>query len=94
MMKIEDLEGVKLVNEEYLASEGEVRSVLENAFQQGSQGWGVRRDTGVILKLARDLKLALAMAQAADEATRKLKGLQLENGRLKKAAKSASAESE
>jgi len=84
MIKATALDGIKLVDENYIATDGEVEAALEQAFQQGSQGWGVRQDQGVLLRMARDLKLALGLAQDTTETTNKLKGLQLENGRLKK----------
>lgn len=79
------LDGVKLVSDEsYFATDAEVEGALEHAFQQGSQGWGVRREQGVMLRMARDTKLAYGLAKDAVENQNKLKGLQLENGRLKK----------
>ena len=84
MISIEDLDGIKLVQLENFASNEEACSEIERAIQQGSQGWGVRREQGVILRLSRELKIALTLAAQADDALRKLKGLQLENGRLRK----------
>jgi hypothetical protein len=80
------LDGLKLVKEEYIATDSEVDLALEQAFTQGSQGWGVKRAEGVLLRLAQELKLSSALAATADEAGRMLKGAQLENGRLKKQA--------
>lgn len=88
----EDLAGIKLVDEEYFASTEEVQAELERAYQQGSQGWGVRREVGVYLTLARDLKLAYHLAEKATQGSNKLKGLQLENGRLKKKIEKLEAE--
>jgi hypothetical protein len=85
MIKLEQLENLKLiVDETVYLSEQETLDRLELAVQQGTGGWGVRRDDGALLKLARDLKLALGMAEQQDETYRKLKGVQMENGRLKK----------
>lgn len=79
------LNGLKLVtNDEYFATDAEVEADLEVTFQQASQGWGVRRQQGVLLRMARDLKLALELAATAVDSTNKIKGLQLEGGRLKK----------
>lgn len=86
MLNSKTLDGVKLVQEDYFATDAECDQYLESAYVQGSQGWGIRRDMGVTLRLARDLKIALELASKADEAQRTLKGLQLENGRLKKQA--------
>lgn len=84
MLKLEDLDGIKLVKEENFATDSEVGTAVELGIIQGSQGWGVREEISVILKLARDLKIALALAATADENGRMLKGAQLEGGRLKK----------
>ena len=91
MLKPEDLDGLKLVDPENLATEGQVRAALENAYVQGSQGWGVRGDVAVILQLARNLRCALHLAAETEsmsiklaEAQNKLKGVQLELGRVKK----------
>ena len=79
------LDGVKLVfGEDYFATPEEVENELERAYQQASQGWGVRREIGVYLALARDLKIATELAATADENQRMLKGAQMEGGRLKK----------
>ena len=94
MISIEDLDGIKLVQLENFASNDETYSELERAIQQGSQGWGVRLEQGVILRLARELKIALSLAAQADDALRKLKGLQLENGRLRKRVKRLDADDE
>lgn len=85
MITPEKLDNLKLITDESVfVSEKDTLDRVELAVQQGAGGWGVRRDDGVILKLARDLKLAGAMATQVDESQRKLKGLQLENGRLRK----------
>lgn len=84
MLTTKDLDGVKLVNEEYIATIAEAQQMLETVFQQASQGWGVRREAGVILRLARDLRISLAISESADEAQRMLKGAQMELGRVKK----------
>ena len=85
MLKIEDVNGVKLVTEvNNFASDGDVRNALEGAFVQGSQGWGVSGATAVLLSLARELKAALMLANVADENHRLLKGAQLALGRATK----------
>lgn len=84
MITLKDLEGVKLVKEEYYASISDTQDALERVFVQGSQGWGVRRDDGVLLRMARDMNIALALANSADENGRMLKGAQMELGRVKK----------
>lgn len=79
------LDGVKLVSDEnYFATNSEVEFMLETAFQQASQGWGVRQDQGVMLRLAKELKLSQGLQAKAQAGHDQLKGLQLENGRLKK----------
>jgi hypothetical protein len=90
-LTLQDLDGFKLVDETNVAPLDATQMALEHAFQQGSQGWGVSREVGVYLSLARDLKLALALANTADEAQRMLKGAQMELGRVKKAKKKEEA---
>lgn len=85
MIQIKDLEGVKLVHDaSYFASVEFTQLKLEQTFVQASQGWGVRQDDAVILRLAGDLRIALSGAADADGAMRLLKGAQLELGRVKK----------
>jgi len=85
MITTEQLDSLKLVIEENaFLSEKAVLDAVEIAVTQGSGGWGVRRQDGVVLTLARQLKGALERAERADEAYKTMKGLQMENGRLKK----------
>ena len=85
MIKAEDLDGIKLVTEENnFASDDDTLNVLEAAFMQGSQGWGVTKETAILLRLARVLYAALKLAETADENARLLKGAQMELGRVKK----------
>ncbi len=85
MIKSEDLDGIKLVTEENnFASADDTLNVLEAAFMQGSQGWGVTKETAILLRLARALYVALQLAETADENARLLKGAQMELGRVKK----------
>lgn len=83
-LKIEDLAGVKLVQDENFTVENLVLDALEEAFIQGSQGWGVTRDTGVLLTLARELHAARLQADTAEDNYRLLKGAQMALGRSKK----------
>ncbi len=91
-IRIEDLDGVKLVNEENFAPEARVLNVLEEAYMQGSQGWGVTPETAIILHLVRVLRDALALADVSEERQRMLKGAQMELGRVKKARDDAKAQ--
>lgn len=84
MITKEHLAPVKLALDENFASPAEVVRAIEHAVQQGSQGWGVKPEVAVHLTLARALSKALDVAEDADKDHRTLKGLQLENGRLKK----------
>ncbi len=85
MIKADDLDGIKLVTEENnFASDDDTLNVLEAAFMQGSQGWGVTKETAILLRLARVLYVALKLAETADENARLLKGAQMELGRVKK----------
>lgn len=85
MIYISDLDGLDQAKVEYFAAEGVVKAELINAFEQGSQGWGVRRDVSVYLALAVHLREALKLAVQADGAMRKVAGLQMELGRVRKA---------
>lgn len=83
-LTIADVAGVKLADDSNFPPLYEVTAALDHAFAQGSQGWGVTREVGVYLTLARELHAALEIAETADENRRMLKGAQMENGRLKK----------
>ena len=86
MIKLSELDGFKnLSSDDYIATHEELLETLTDAFEQASQGWGVRREVGVYLALVRELRLSLVLAAKADEALRKLKGLQMELGRVRKA---------
>lgn len=85
MLTANQLDNLKLVTDlTVFANDKDTLDRVELAVQQGAGGWGVRRDDGVILRLARDLKLASSMVEPLDECQRKLSGVQMENGRLKK----------
>lgn len=85
MIKAADLDGVKLVfDEKYFATEEQVQLALEQAFTQGSQGWGVKREAAVLLVMARELRDSLELSTTAEENARLLKGAQMSGGRLKK----------
>jgi len=83
-IKLEDLDGLKLVDALNFANLGDVHNALDSAITQGSQTWGVTPTDSVVLRLASELKEALALAATADAAQRALKGTQLELGRVRK----------
>lgn len=83
-LTLDDLEGLKLVEASNVGSLEQAQLVLEHAYMQGSQGWGVTEGVASTLFLATELREALDVAQTADENHRMLKGVQMENGRLKK----------
>ena len=89
MLKLNDLDGFKLVNIDYLATNDEVTAALKDAFEQGSQGWGVRPEVAVFLSLANQLRVQITLADVADEAQRQLKGEQMGHGRTKKRLETA-----
>lgn len=93
-LTIADVAGVKLADSNNFPPPYEVTAALDHAFAQGSQGWGVTREIGVYLFLARELHWALEIAETADENRRMLKGAQLETGRLKKKIEQLTAEVE
>ena len=85
VLTVKDLEGLKLVSDtSYIASTELTQVALERVFQQASQGWGVRQEGSVLLKLASDLTTALVKAERADESGRLLKGAQMALGRERK----------
>ena len=84
MLKLNDLDGFKLVNINYLATNDEVAAALEDAFTQGSQGWGVRPEVAVFLSLANQLRVQITLADVSQHAQNQLKGEQMAHGRTKK----------
>ncbi|KKM70678.1 hypothetical protein LCGC14_1438310 [marine sediment metagenome] len=84
MLKLSDLDGFKLVNDEYLATNDQVTRALENAFEQGSQGWGVRPEVAIFLSLVSQLRVQITLADVARYAQNQLKGEQMAHGRTKK----------
>lgn len=84
MIKLTDLDGVKLVDRTNFADDDEVLNSLEAAYMQGSQGWGVTKEVAIQLTLAECLRAALTIAATADDNRRMLKGAQMELGRVKK----------
>ena len=84
MIDLKILDGMKLVPDENVATPQQASDILERAIAQGSQGWGVRQDEAVILRLGLELRKAQALAGDTTDTKNALKGLQLENGRLKK----------
>ncbi len=92
MLKLSDLDGLKLVQLTNFANVAEVDRALENAFTQGSQGWGVRPEVAIHLALAARLRDALVIAESLSEAHNQLKAKQMELGRVRKALEKAAAE--
>ncbi len=83
-VSLQDLDGVKLVEDDNFAPDVEVVAMIEGAITQGSQAWGVNRETAVILTLAKRLRDALALAGTVETAVNQLKGEQMARGRLQK----------
>jgi hypothetical protein len=88
-----NVDNVKLVDEDILAPSTMVEEAVEIAVQDAA-GWGCTIQAAILLRLAYELKQAQRGEDAAeklaselDEATRQLKGLQLQVGRLKKQVK-------
>jgi hypothetical protein len=88
-----NVENVKLVDLDQLATEAATAEAVELAVQQAA-GWGVSRSDSLLLRLAYELNRAQVEAEGAadleialDEAKRAGKGLQLQVGRLKKQIK-------
>jgi len=83
MITLEHLAGLKYVQPDNFGEEVTTLGALDNAIEQGSQGWGVSPSVAVHLHLARDLKAALLVAKDAQKLRNELKGKQLELGRCK-----------
>ena len=81
MITLKDLEGLKLVQDENFGEEVEALGAIENAITQGSQSWGVSPSVAALLHVARDLRVALELAEGAQETKNALKAKQLEVGR-------------
>ena len=78
------LERTKLIPDENLYTGPLEGSRLESIIEEGIRStFGMRERDALILRLARELHNAQAEGASADELSRKLKGLQLENGRLR-----------
>jgi hypothetical protein len=90
MFTVKDLPGH--FNEESFPDEQTCIEYLQAAHQQSQGGWGLRVDGGVALRLARDLKIALELADRAEELGKQLKGEQLRRGKMEKALKDTQAE--
>jgi len=86
MITLEKLDrlGLDQVQIGNFAADEDVLDSLEGACEQGRQGWGVRREQGVMLALARTMRVHAHIASQADTAQRNLKGEQLAHGRTKK----------
>jgi hypothetical protein len=83
LLTANDLSEVKLIDEDNIASAQDVREHVSQVLLQGTGGWGVGLKDAIVLRLVKDLHAALEQADGADESARKIKGLQLENGRLR-----------
>ncbi len=91
MIKLTDLDGLKLVRVENLADARDVDRAIEEAVTQGSQGWGVIDEQSVLLAVLIQLRNALQRVGVADDMWNKiqatentLKGKQMELGRVQK----------
>ena len=83
LLTANDLSEVKLIDDDNIASAQDVREHVSQVLLQGTGGWGVGLKDAIVLRLVKDLHAALEQADGADEGARKIKGLQLENGRLR-----------
>lgn len=88
-MKSNDLDAIKLVDLDNLASEALTLEAVELAVEQGCSSWGVNLRDSQMLRLTYELRNALKEAEAAEDVHNKLKGEQLAHGRTKKKLKEA-----
>lgn len=78
------MKGIAEVSEDYLAPADATERFIASAIEQGRQTWGVTREVAVLLRTLTELNALLENVGPAEENRNKIKGLQLENGRLKK----------
>ena len=83
MIEAKQLEAVEKVPADCLYTDFHVMNAFNQAVVQAQGGWGVRPTDGVVLNLAKQLRQALLTSEKVDETQRAIKGLQLENGRLR-----------
>ena len=80
-----DLDGLKLLHsDDYIATIPETQQALEQAYVQGSQGWGVGQMQANLLRMAKELGRALVAEDKYDETYKALKAEQMTRGRLQK----------
>jgi hypothetical protein len=83
-MKSKDLDAIKLVDHDNLATEHQTLEAVEMAVEQGCSSWGVTLRDSCTLRLVYELRTALMEAEASEQLHNKLKGEQLAHGRTKK----------
>ena len=83
-MKSTDLDAIKLIDLDNLASEELTLEAVELAVEQGCSSWGVNLRDAVTLRLVHELREALIKSEEYDELHNRLKGEQLAHGRSKK----------
>ena len=87
-----DLDGLKLLHSyDYIATIPETQQALEQAYVQGSQGWGVGQMQANLLRMAKELGRALIAEDKYDEAFKALKAEQMLRGRIQKQLDTATA---
>lgn len=83
MITADMLKAVDTVPADCLYTEFHALNAFNIAIVQANGGWGVRPADGAVLMLAKHLRQALLTSEKVDETQRAIKGLQLENGRLR-----------
>ena len=87
-----DLDGLKLLHsDDYIATIPETQQALEQAYVQGSQGWGVGQMQANLLRMAKELGRALVAEDKYDETYKALKAEQMTRGRIQKQLDAATA---
>lgn len=83
--RMEVLDQVKLVNADNIMDSVTAYVYLQDVIDEGIRStFGMRTKDAIILRLANDLRVAIESAGKAEELERKIKGLQLQLGRLRK----------
>lgn len=83
-MKASDLDAVKLVDPDNMASEILTLEAVERAVEQGCSSWGCTQRDAITLRLTHELRQALLELEGLQDVHNKLKGEQLAHGRTKK----------
>lgn len=78
------LEIAKLIDDACILPDRTIEDEVEILVERSGAGWGASRPNMVTLTLAKRYYEAAKLAEQAEELQKQVKGLQLQNGKLKK----------